>query len=98
MFTGIVQAVGVIRAITAKGGDVELSIDAAQLELNGVLIGDSIAVNGCCLTVTRLEPRTFAADVSRETLAVTTLGTWQAGTRVNLEGALRAGQPLGGHY
>jgi riboflavin synthase len=55
-------------------------------------------VNGCCLTVTRLTADGFAADVSNETLAVTTLGHWAAGTRVNLEASLRAGQPLGGHY
>lgn len=98
MFTGIVQALGRIVAITPKGGDVELTIAAGASMLSGVSIGDSICVNGCCLTATRIEGETFAADVSRETLAVTTLRDWTVGTRVNLENALRVGQPLGGHY
>jgi riboflavin synthase len=98
MFTGIVQATGAVRAITPKAGDVEILIAAPALELTNVAIGDSIAVNGCCLTVTRIEGDAFAADASRETLNVTTLGDWQAGTQVNLEKALTAGQPLGGHY
>jgi riboflavin synthase len=98
MFTGIVQAVGEVRALIPRGGDVEIVIGAPGLGLDSVAIGDSIAVNGCCLTVTRLEADTFAADASRETLNVTTLGNWAVGTRVNLEKALCAGQPLGGHY
>jgi len=98
MFTGIVQALGRIVAITPKEGDVELKIAAGTSMLSGVSIGDSICVNGCCLTATRIEGETFAADVSRETLAVTTLRDWTVGTRVNLENALRVGQPLGGHY
>jgi len=68
------------------------------LSLDGVAIGDSISVSGCCLTVTRLAADIFAADASLETLQVTTLGRWQPGQRVNLEKALRAGDPLGGHY
>jgi riboflavin synthase len=98
MFTGIVQAVGQIAAMTPRSGDVELLIDTAQLPLAGVAIGDSIAVAGACLTVTRLESRAFAADVSNETLACTTLGALTVGSKVNLEKALRAGDPLGGHY
>ena len=98
MFTGIVQSVGEIRAVTARGGDVELLVHAPNLGLDTVAIGDSIAVSGCCLTVTRLEGDAFAADVSTETLNVTTLSQWGVGTHVNLEKALRAGDPLGGHY
>lgn len=98
MFTGIVQAVGEVRAITPRGGDVELLIAAGTLGLEGVAIGDSISVSGCCLTVTRLTADSFAADASLETLQVTTLGGWRPGQRVNLEKALRAGEPLGGHY
>ena len=98
MFTGIVQSVGAVRAITPRNGDVELLIGAPGLDLKSVAIGDSISVSGCCLTVTRLEADAFAADVSVETLNVTTLGQWRAGQRVNLEKALYAGQPLGGHY
>jgi riboflavin synthase len=98
MFTGIIQTVGRVRSVEQKAGDVELSIEAAQLGLENVSIGDSICVSGCCLTVTQKSESTFCADVSRETLAVTTIGAWQAGQRVNLEKALLAGQPLGGHY
>jgi riboflavin synthase len=98
MFTGIVQAVGEVRAITPRGGDVELLFGVGALSLAGVAIGDSISVSGCCLTVTRLANDAFAADASLETLSVTTLGRWRPGQRVNLEKALRAGDPLGGHY
>jgi riboflavin synthase len=98
MFTGIVQAVGQIAAMTPRSGDVELLIDTAQLPMEGVAIGDSIAVAGACLTVTRLDSHAFAADVSNETLACTTLGSLTVGSKVNLEKALRAGDPLGGHY
>ncbi|HEY8537508.1 MAG TPA: riboflavin synthase [Steroidobacteraceae bacterium] len=98
MFTGIVQATGEVTAITPRAGDMELVIAAPDLNLDSVSIGDSIAVNGCCLTVTRLKGAIFAADVSRETMNVTTLGSWKVGTKVNLEKALRAGDPLGGHY
>lgn len=98
MFTGIVQSIGAVRAITPRGGDVELLIGAPGLDLKSVAIGDSISCSGCCLTVTRLEADAFAADASLETLNVTTLGQWRAGQRLNLEKALCAGQPLGGHY
>jgi riboflavin synthase len=98
MFTGIVQSIGEVDSITAQEGDVEIQIAAPGLGLETVAIGDSIAVNGCCLTVTRLLDGAFIADVSHETLNVTTLGSWNVGTMVNLEKALTAGQPLGGHY
>ncbi len=98
MFTGIVQAVGEVRAITPRGGDVEFVFATGALSLESVAIGDSISVSGCCLTVTGLTADSFAADASLETLQVTTLGRWQTGQRVNLEKALRAGDPLGGHY
>jgi riboflavin synthase len=98
MFTGLVQAVGTVRAVSPKGGDVELTIDAGTLGLDGVALGDSISVSGCCLTATSSEGACFTADVSRETLNVTTLRDWRAGMRVNLEKALCAGQALGGHY
>jgi len=98
MFTGIVMAVGRLRAAESTGGDARLVIDAGGLPLGGVAVGDSIAVNGVCLTVTSLETRAFAADASRETLSLTTLGELSAGASLNLETALRAGDPLGGHY
>ena len=98
MFTGIVQGVGIVRAIEPQGGDVTVVVDAGSVRLAGVELGGSIAVSGVCLTATRLEAASFAADVSRETLSLTTLGEWVPGTRVNLEKALLAGQALGGHY
>jgi riboflavin synthase len=98
MFTGIVQGVGRVRSIEPRGGDVTMWIDTGELSLAGVETGGSIAVNGCCLTAVRLEASAFAADLSRETLALTTAGDWTAGTAVNLERALTAGQALGGHY
>jgi riboflavin synthase len=98
MFTGIVQGVGRIRAVEPRGGDVTLWIDTGPVPVDDVRVGGSIAVGGACLTATELADHAFAADVSRETLALTTLGAATAGTRVNIEKALTAGQALGGHY
>jgi len=97
MFTGIVQDVGRILALEALGGDTRLTVGVDRLDLARTAIGDSIAVAGVCLTAVALEPRAFSADVSRETLALTTIGDWRVGQRVNLEPALRAGDALGGH-
>jgi len=98
MFTGIILATGRVSSLTEKGGDLELGVDAAALDLERVAIGDSISVQGACLTVTRKEGACFYADVSRETMAKTTLGNLRAGSRVNLEPSLRAGDALGGHW
>jgi riboflavin synthase len=98
MFTGIVQGVGTVRAIEPRGGDVTLVFDTAGVSLADIELGGSVAVSGVCLTATRFDASSFAADVSRETLSLTTLGDWVVGSRVNLEKALRAGQALGGHY
>ncbi len=98
MFTGIVQGVGRVRAIEPRGGDVTIVFDTGDVPLDDITVGGSIAVSGVCLTATQFDRASFAADVSRETLARTTLGAWQVGTRVNLEKALLAGQALGGHY
>jgi riboflavin synthase len=97
LFTGIVQDIGEVRSLEARGGDVRLSIACHHLDLARVQVGDSICVQGCCLTVTERPGQAFAADVSRETLSLTTLGDLVAGSPVNLEPALRAGDPLGGH-
>ena len=98
MFTGIVKAIGRIEALTGRGGDAELVVDCGGLDLSSVSVGDSICLSGACLTATRIGRGTFAADVSRETLSRTMLGSLAVGSRVNLEPALRAGDPLGGHY
>lgn len=98
MFTGIVQGVGMVRSVEPRGGDVRMWIDTCAVPLGDVALGGSIAVNGCCLTAVELEPAAFAADLSRETLSLTTAGQWSPATSVNLEKALTAGQALGGHY
>jgi riboflavin synthase len=98
MFTGIIVATGRVTSLTEKGGDLELGIDAAALDLARISVGDSVSVQGACLTVTRMEDIRFYADVSRETMAKTTLGTLRLGSRVNLEPSLRAGDALGGHW
>lgn len=97
MFTGIVQDVGRVQSREARGGDTRLTIATERLPLDRTSIGDSICVQGVCLTVTAMAGKTFSADVSRETLSLTTLGDLAVGAGVNLEPALRAGDPLGGH-
>ena len=97
MFTGIVQDVGRVVSQEARGGDVRMVIAFDRLDPSGIHIGDSICVQGCCLTAVEVRDRSFAADVSRETLSLTTLGDLTAGSPVNLEPSLRAGDPLGGH-
>ena len=96
MFTGIIQGMGAVRRMTKKGEDGQLLIDA-PLELKDVKIGDSVAVNGACLTVTAKSDHDFTADVSAETLARTNLRVLKAGDRVNLEKALRMSDFLSGH-
>ncbi len=97
MFTGIIQAVGRVRRIEPRDGDVRLLIDPLTLDLSDLQIGDSIAVSGTCLTAVQLDEQGFQADVSTETLALTTLGSLQPGSTVNLEKALRLTDRLGGH-
>jgi riboflavin synthase len=97
MFTGIVQDVGKVQSRETRGGDVRLTIAVDRLSLDRTAIGDSVSVQGVCLTVTALAAKGFSADVSRETLSLTTLGELAVGSPVNLEPALRAGEPLGGH-
>lgn len=97
MFTGIIQAVGRIARLEPRGGDVRLVVDTAPLDMTDVALGDSIAVSGVCLTVVDFDAKSFAADVSNETLAHTTLGKHKAGDPVNLEKALRLADRLGGH-
>src|ERR1700754_314712 len=97
MFTGIIQAVGRIARLEPRGGDVRLVVDTAALDMADVTLGDSISVSGVCLTVIDFDAKSFAADVSNETLAHTTLGKHKAGDTVNLEKALRLADRLGGH-
>ena len=97
MFTGIIQATGTITRMESRSGDMRLSIATGQLDLSDVAMGDSIAVNGVCLTAVELPGDGFSADVSNETLALTTLGNLKVGSRVNLEKALTLSGRLGGH-
>jgi len=97
MFTGIILAIGKISAIQKRGGDCRLTINTEKLSLEDAALGDSIAVNGVCLTAVELGSNHFCADVSNETLSRTLLNTAQVGTPVNLELALTPTTRLGGH-
>lgn len=95
MFTGIVQSLGTVVRFDRSGLGARIAVDAGGLDLGDVAVGDSIAVNGCCLTVVRCDARTFEMDLSRETLDCT--AGFAADASVNLEKALRANDRLGGH-
>ncbi|KRT55161.1 riboflavin synthase [endosymbiont of Ridgeia piscesae] len=97
MFTGIIQAIGTIAGKQNRGGDLRLQLRTGRLDLSDVALGDSIATNGVCLTVVELSSDGFTADVSRETLAHTTLTQLGVGSPVNLEKALTLNTRLGGH-
>lgn len=97
MFTGIIQAIGTMRAMQPTGGDLRLTIATGKLDMADVQLGDSIAVNGVCLTAVVLDGSSFSADVSRETLSLTSIGQLNLGSPVNLEKALTLSSRLGGH-
>lgn len=97
MFTGIVETVGTLRTIRRQREDAVISVQSGALDLSDVRRGDSIAVNGVCLTVTAFTDDGFQADVSGETLRHTTLGSLQRGSKLNLEKALTLNTRLGGH-
>ncbi|WP_049721052.1 riboflavin synthase [Gilvimarinus polysaccharolyticus] len=97
MFTGIIAAIGDVVELTPRNGDISLRIRTNKLDLTDVALGDSIATNGVCLTVVDLPGDGFRADVSRESLALTTIGHWRCGQKVNLEKALTPTTRLGGH-
>lgn len=97
MFTGIIKALGTVVAVDPVDNDVRLTLDIADTPLATPALGDSIAVNGVCLTATTRDAERLVVDVSRETLSLTTLGALTTGAQVNLEPALAAGEPLGGH-
>lgn len=98
MFTGIIQTVGNLKQREIISGDVRLTVEIENVFLDGVQLGDSIAVNGVCLTVIHLSDKSFSADVSNETLSLTTLGELSIDAPVNLEKALTLNTPLGGHW
>ncbi|MEC9340618.1 MAG: riboflavin synthase [Pseudomonadota bacterium] len=97
MFTGIIEAVGSVESLARRGADMRLFIDCGDLDVRPGGIGASIAVSGVCLTAVEFTQSGFAADVSTETLRCSTLGTFEAGTPVNIERALTLQRQLGGH-
>lgn len=97
MFTGIIEELGTVTALRRSGGSARLTVAAAKV-LEGTALGDSICVNGVCLTVVEFGDRSFSADVAVETLKVTNLGELQAGSQVNLERALQLSARIGGTW
>jgi len=97
MFSGIVEEVGMVRRLERRGGSATLEVAARQV-LQGTRVGDSIAINGVCLTVTTLEAGRFTVDLVPETLRRTNLGRLCPGSRVNLERSLCVGERIGGHF
>ncbi len=98
MFTGIIAAIGKVKAVQSKGGDLCLQVATEQLDLSDVSLGDSVAINGVCLTVVDMGSATLNFDVSRESLECTSLGNVESGSEINLEKALAVGDRLGGHF
>ena len=97
MFTGIIESVGKIESIEDKGGDARVWIQTAKMDMSDVQLGDSIAMNGVCLTAVELREDAYCADVSGETLSLTSLKQLKEGSQVNLEKALTPNTSLGGH-
>ena len=97
MFTGIISAIGKITELEHRQGDVRVSIYAPKLGFDDVQLGDSIACNGVCLTAVELIDQGFIADVSVETLSLTTIDHWKVDTGINLEKAMQASDRFGGH-
>ena len=97
MFTGIIESVGKIESIEDKGGDARVWIQTAKMDMSDVQLGDSIAMNGVCLTAVELREDAYCADVSGETLSLTSLKQLKEGSQVNLEKALTPNTRLGGH-
>lgn len=97
MFTGIIESVGKIESIEDKGGDARVWIQTAKMDMSDVQLGDSIAMNGVCLTAIELREDAYCADVSGETLSLTSLKQLKEGSQVNLEKALTPNTRLGGH-
>jgi len=97
MFTGIVEEAGLVQAVTRRGKGWSLEVEAGVV-MEEVRIGDSVAVNGCCLTVTEVKENKLIFDLLDETKEKTNLQSVQVGTRVNLESSLRADGKVGGHF
>jgi len=97
MFTGIIEHMGTVESLKVQGDGGRLRIHAPEVA-SQLAIANSIAVNGCCLTVVELDVERFSADLSGETIRKTSIGEWGPGTRVNLEHPMTAGKEIGGHF
>ncbi len=97
MFTGLIEGVGRLAAREPMGGDVRLRVEVGSLPFEQVQPGESIAINGACMTVVEFDAASFGVDASSETLSLTTLGTMPLGAALNLERAMRPSDRLGGH-
>ena len=97
MFTGIIEAVGTLAAITPKGEDISITVETGKLDMSDVKLGDSIATNGVCLTVINYSSNTYTADLSLETLKMTGFTQYKVGDKVNLEKAMLPSTRFGGH-
>lgn len=97
MFTGIIEAVGTLKAITPKGEDISVHVEVGKLDMSDVKLGDSIATNGVCLTVTDFSANSYQADLSVETLKKTGFAHYSVGDKVNLEKAMLPTTRFGGH-
>ena len=98
MFTGIIKAVGVVTDITSKAGDICMSIRSPKPSCRDIRLGESIAINGVCLTAVTISKNGFNVDISRETLTTTTLCSLKVGSHVNVEPALTVGDSVSGHF
>ncbi|WP_414827961.1 riboflavin synthase [Alteromonas sp. H39] len=97
MFTGIIEALGTITKLERRGEDIRLTVSSDKLDMSDVALGDSIATNGVCLTVTDMGSNYYCADVSAETIKYTGFAHYQSGSKVNLEKAMRPVDRFGGH-
>ncbi|GLO60137.1 riboflavin synthase subunit alpha [Vibrio sp. MACH09] len=97
MFTGIIETVGKLAAITPKGDDISITVNSGKLDMSDVKLGDSIATNGVCLTVVAMTENSYTADLSLETLKMTGFTDYQVGDKVNLEKAMLPTTRFGGH-
>jgi riboflavin synthase len=97
MFTGIIQSIGKVKSKQIKGGDLQFIIDSQFNNMSDVHLGDSIAMNGVCLTVTQIEDKNISVDVSVETISITDVATWQETSLLNLEKSMTLTDKMGGH-
>ena len=97
MFTGLIQDIGTVTSVQDNGPARRIVVET-DLDIKKISLGASIACSGCCLTVVAKDKNSFTADVSAETLSKTVIGSWTAGTRINIEPSLHLGDELGGHF